>query len=132
MFAINNGNGTYALGSVPFVNDLPVTASNPMPITQAVAPLAYIGANAATVHTTSGTLIPVGSFTRTFTISTLPGSPGNIWLNPTGPAAASTWGFVPANGGSFTFGTEAFPLPTTPLMALTDGGGDQVVTIAGG
>lgn len=96
------------------------------------APMAYSGAPAGTAQLTSGRLVQAGTYTRTFTITTLPSSTSNVWLNPNGAAAVNEWGFVAAGGGSFTFGTKSYPLPVGDLMAITDGVSPQTVLISGG
>src|ERR1700750_1276757 len=87
----------------------------------AAAPPAYHGPWSATVGTTSGVLVAAGAYSTAFTIQTLPGSTGNIYLRPDGSAAVVQTGIlIFAGGGSWTFGSLSNPLPTGNLTAITD------------
>ena len=95
--------------------------------------LAYSGASSATVGTTSAILIAAGTYTRILTICTLPTSTSNVWVRADGGTAASGTGLpVFAGGGCTTFGTQAQPLPTAAITAITDGSAAQTVTLSGG
>jgi len=98
-----------------------------------VPPLQYVPPYSATVGTSSGVLIAAGSYSTAFTIQTLPGSSGNIWLRPDGSNALVNTGIlVSGYGGSRSFGAPGFPLPAGNLTAVTDAGTPQTVLISGG
>lgn len=95
--------------------------------------LTYGSTVTGTVGTGSSTLVAAGTFARTLLISTLPTSTTNVWLNPSGGAAAVGSGLmVAAGGGSVVFGTQAQPMPTGNITAITDGGSSQPVALCGG
>lgn len=97
-----------------------------------VDPTTYVGAPSATVGITSGVLVAPGVYTKVLNIQTLPGSTNNVWLRPDGSAAAPNTGIlVFAGGGSVSFGGPAYPLPTAPITAITDGSSPQVVLLSG-
>lgn len=54
MLAIKSGTGTYAFGSIQFVNDLPVSTDNPLPVSQRLAQLTLVPLDIATI-TMAGT-----------------------------------------------------------------------------
>jgi hypothetical protein len=98
-----------------------------------VPTLAYSSSTSASVATTSGTLISAGAYTRSLQICTLPASTTNVWLNATGAAAVVGAGIpVYSAGGCTNFGSEALPIPTTAITAITDSASAQTVTITGG
>jgi hypothetical protein len=98
-----------------------------------VPPLAYSPMVSGTAGVASATLIPAGTFVRVARIQTLPGSTSNVWLRPDGGVAAPGTGvLVAANGGAFTFGTDAAPMPIAAITAITDGVAPQPVLIVGG
>ena len=95
--------------------------------------LTYSGAASATAGTSSATLIAAGAYTRILTICTLPTSSSNVWVRADGGTAASGTGLpIYAGGGCTTFGTQAQPMPTAAITAITDGTASQTVTLAGG
>lgn len=118
--------GTLTVGLVAGTNNIGT-------VNEAVTALAYTSVATASVGTTTGTLVPAGQFARSLTITTLPASTANVWLNPMGAAAVVGSGvFVAAGGGSFTFGTLSAPMPTLAITAITDGASAQSVAILGG
>jgi len=95
--------------------------------------LTYGGLASGSVATSSGTLVAAGAYKAALLICTLPTSTANIWLNTAGSAAAVNSGTpVLAGGGCSSFGGPSFPVPSTAITAITDGGVAQTVTLAGG
>jgi hypothetical protein len=97
-----------------------------------VAALGYSVCTTGTVAVSSGTLVASGLVTSSLTVTSLPTSTGNVWLNPTGSAAVVGAGhLVAAGGGSFTYGAPGVPVPSGPITAISDNG-SVVVGLAGG
>lgn len=114
-------------------NSNPVSDANPLPQKLLVPPLTYEGPGVLTVGVASGVLITPGTYARTMTIQTLPGSTNNVFLRNDGsPAAVNTGAMCKAAGGTFTWGTTGMPLPTGNITAITDAGAPQTVMITGG
>jgi hypothetical protein len=98
-----------------------------------VAPLTYSGAPTASVTTGSTTIASSGTYTRALTITTLPASTTNVWLNVScGAAVVGSGILLSGGGGGFSFGGPAAPIPTCPITAITDGVVPQTVALAGG
>lgn len=110
----------------------PVSASNPLPVSDDAPALAYATPLAVAVGLASGPLVAAGAYKKILTIATLPASTNNVWLHPDGSASAVGTGIcVKQGGGSVTFGTEVSPMPTGIITAITDAGAPQTVTING-
>lgn len=102
-------------------------------VTVSVAPLTYVTPDSVSVGTTSGTLAASGKYKTSLQVCTLPASTTNVWLNPRGAAAVVSAGIPVFAGGRCTnFGTQALPVPTAAITAITDSGSAQTVTMAGG
>ena len=102
-------------------------------VSTVVPPMTYHGPYSGSVQTASGLLIPHGAYSRSLVIQTFPNSLTNVWLNPGGGQAFPNQGImVQAAGGSVSFGSAQFPIPTNDIMAITDGSGPQNVLIVGG
>lgn len=100
---------------------------------ESVPNLSYTGPFSGFVGSGSAVLVASGTYRRTFTVQTLPGSTSNVWLRPDGSTAASGTGcLAQAGGGAYTFGTNAAPLPTANVTAISDGPSGQAVLISGG
>jgi hypothetical protein len=113
--------------------NVPANTAGPWGGSLTAASLAYTTSSSGIAGVASGPLIAAGQFNRTVTMTTLPASVTNVWLNPTGgPAVIGTGHCVFAGGGSFTYGTLQYPMPTAAISAITDGGAAQSVAIAGG
>jgi hypothetical protein len=119
--------------SPPQKGNEPMVAVVTAPYQGTVAALAYQNPALGTANTSSGVLVTAGQFARSVTISTLPTSTTNVWLNPSGQSAiAGSGACVLAGGGSYTFGGAEAPMPTANITAITDGAAAQTVTIVGG
>jgi hypothetical protein len=106
---------------------------NAGPAPAAIPALSYIEPSFGFVGNISAVLVAAGTYSRALTIQTLPGSTSNVWLRLDGSIAASETGcLVAASGGIYTFGTNAAPLPTGNITAISDGLGGQTVLISGG
>jgi hypothetical protein len=96
--------------------------------------LTYTVNGSGSVGTTSGTLIASGLVLNQLVISTTINSTANVYLNVSGGVAAVNTGIpVWGGGGGVTFGLNgAYPLPSAPITAITDGNATQTVLLAGG
>ena len=127
------GSGAVVPETALRANSAFVQDTNPLPTKKIVPVLTYSGPATLTVNTTSGVLIASGAYTRSVTIQTLPNSTGNIFLRSDGSAAVVNTGqCCIAGGGAYTWGTDAVPLPTGNITAITDGGTSQTIMVAGG
>lgn len=123
MMCQNSAGKSVACGSASGGGSIPIV----------VNPLAYTASTSGSVATTSGTLVAAGTYTKVLQICTLPTSTTNVWLNVTGGSAVVSTGVpVYAGGGCANFGSAALPVPTAAITAITDSGGSQTVTLAGG
>lgn len=96
-------------------------------------PLTYVTPDTVSVGTTSGSFAAAGKYTTSLQVCTLPSSSTNVWLNVRGAAAVVGAGVpVFSSGGCTNFGTQALPVPTAAINAITDSGSAQTVTVAGG
>jgi hypothetical protein len=101
-------------------------------VTTSVAPLTYATPDTLSVGTTSTALATAAQY-KTLQICTLPASTTNVWLNLRGAAAVASAGVpVFAGGGCTNLGTQALPMPTAAINAITDSVSAQTVTLAGG
>lgn len=106
---------------------------NAGPASSLVPSMTYLPPFSGSVGSGSAVLVASGTYSRTFTIQTEPGSSSNVWLNPAGGTAVSGTGcLVQAAGGAYTFGTDAAPLPNGNVTAISDGVSGQIVLISGG
>lgn len=120
-------------GSAPTVTANQGTPGSAWPVTTTVSTLSYSASTSGTVATTSGTLITAGTFVHVLQICTTLASTTNIYLNPTGAAAVVGAGLpVYAGGRCINFGTQALPIPTANITAITDGVSSQAAIYAGG
>jgi hypothetical protein len=103
------------------------------PSPASVPSLSYAEPSSGFVGSGSAVLVASGTYSRTFTVQTLPNSTTNVWLRPDGSTAVPNTGcLVQAGGGAYTFGTNAAPLPTANVTAVSDNSGGQAVLISGG
>lgn len=101
-------------------------------VTIAPPTLTYAAPDTASIGTTSTALATAAQY-KTLQICTLPASTTNVWLNLRGAAAVASAGVpVLAAGNCTNLGTQALPMPTTAINAITDGVTAQTVTLAGG
>jgi hypothetical protein len=122
----------YALCSVPFANGVPVSASDPLPVS-VVTGLRYKASVNQLVGVTSGILVEAGQYERVLHIQTLPGSTGRIYLRLDGSRSEPRTGLmIDANGGSISFGMHGLPMPHRAIHAVTDDEVPQEVLISGG
>lgn len=102
-------------------------------VLSSVAPLTYVTPDSLSVGTTSTAMATAGKYTTSLQVCTLPASTTNVWLNVRGAAAVVGAGVpVFSGGGCANFGTQALPVPTAAINAITDNASAQTVTMAGG
>lgn len=101
-------------------------------VTTSVTPLTYATPDTLSVGTASTALATAAQY-KALQVCTLPASTTNVWLNLRGAAAVAGAGVPVFSGGGCTnLGTQALPMPTTAINAITDAGSAQTVTLAGG
>lgn len=102
------------------------------PLVTAPPTAAYAAATTVTANTTSGILIPAGTYKYSILLCTQPTSTTNVWLNPAGGVAVAGTGIpIYAGGGCTSFGTPAQPIPSANITGIADGVAAQPLALAG-